>query len=166
MTYALSYGQTFGRINVLATYMIKSSAGDAAYNLQAEWIPGRNSRWAISLGIQDIRGTGGSAGEGYPTDGLSSRSPFGVATYQISAGRNPVFVSAGLGRHRFGRGVFGSVSWQAARPARLWAEQDGYGVNFGVLLAAHPFRHQRTELTANLGFVRGQYFLISGGIGF
>ena len=166
VTYAISYGQTFGRVNFLATYMIKSSAGDSAYNFQAEWIPGRNARWAVSLGIQDVRGTGGSAGEGYPTDRLSSRSPFGVATYQISAGKNPVFVSVGLGRHRFGRGVFGSLSWQAAPSSRLWVEQDGYGINAGVLLAVRPFKHQRTELTASLGLVRGQYFLISGGIGF
>jgi hypothetical protein len=91
-------------------------------------------------------------------------SYFGVATYNFGTRYN-VNVSTGVGTQRF-RAWFDSVSVQVAHPIRLWAENDGYGINAGLLYwiqmghgkHAHP-------LSVLLGNAKLRYFLFGMGIG-
>src|SRR5437588_9861719 len=133
-TFYLMYGATIGPVNVAISPMFLSDRLDHAFNLQAQLIPKEGSHVVWSLGVQDIDGTGGSAGEGFPVeDGRSSRSIFGVVTYRLDTSRNPVYVTAGIGSRRF-RGGIASASYQVVDPLRIYAEYDGFGINDGLLL--------------------------------
>lgn len=166
-TFYLMYGATVSNVNIAISPMFLSDRLDHAFNLQAQLIPKEGSHVAFSVGVQDIDGTGGSAGEGFTTeDGRSSRSFFGVATYQLDTKRNPVFVSAGIGSRRF-KGGFASVSGQIVEPLRAYAEYDGFGLNEGVLLTWKTGKAKKSpEVNAGVGFIRGKYVTILGGIGF
>jgi hypothetical protein len=165
-TAALMYGHTLGRFNVAGTFLIKSLDGDQVYNVQVQYQPHERSRWSFSLGAQDIEGRGGAAGEGAEGDGGMSRSIFGVVTYRFYALNRPIYVSLGSGRRRFGR-IFGSVSMPIARSTRFWLEQDGFGINYGLLFASRPFgSRSRFEWNTTIGLVQGRYFVLAGGIGF
>ncbi len=162
----VSYGHTFGQFNIMATDLFKSHTLDQAYNLQVGIIPLRNQQPGFSLGIQDITGTGGSAGEGLPTDRHSSQSVFAVTTYRIATRRRPIYVTAGIGTHRFAK-AFASASYQFLKPLRGWIEQDGWGFNEGILLTGRTGRGRTsTEFSANVGLIRGRYFTFAVGIGF
>lgn len=161
----ITVGATLSRINLAGTFFIKSSALDQVFHLQAQYIPDPGAKWAFSLGGQDIQGRGGSAGDAFLEDVQSSQSLFGVLTYRWDTGRRPVYLSAGIGTRRFGR-LFGSVSHQVATPLRIWAESDGYGVNYGLLGVCRLGRGFRAaELSATIGMVKGQYFVFSVGMG-
>jgi len=87
-------------------------------------------------------------------------------TYKIATKRSPLYVSLGVGTHRFAR-VFESASYQVLEPLRVWVEQDGYGVNFGLLYTYKPHKSPSSfEWNTTVGFVKGQYFTIFTGIGF
>jgi len=160
------YGHTFGSFNVAISDMFKSNSLDQAYNLQVGFIPPRHWPVTLSVGVQDWQGNGGSAGETEPTDKNSAQSYFGVMTYKIATKRSPLYVSLGVGTHRFAR-VFESASYQVLEPLRVWVEQDGYGVNFGLLYTYKPHKSPSSfEWNTTVGFVKGQYFTIFTGIGF
>lgn len=134
------FGHTFGeRVNLAYSYFVKSNHGDASTNLQLQLIPNHPQDPSFSIGVQDIGGHGGSAGEGAPTDKRSSRSFFGVVTTPVptTPGGKPLYISGGWGTRRFGKG-FASASYQLATPLRIWAEYDGFGVNEGILLTYRP----------------------------
>jgi hypothetical protein len=125
-TAAAILGVPAGRLGHAAvSVMVLSSFGDNVYNLQ--WQPGgqQNSAVVASIGVQDVEGTGGSAGDGLPTDGRNSASGFVAATWEV---RPALHVTLGAGTSRFEKG-FGSVSWSPARGYKLMAEHDGYGWN-------------------------------------
>lgn len=158
-------GISFARFNLAGTFFVKSSSLDQVFNLQLQYIPDPGSKWVWSLGAQDIQGRGGASGESFPGDKKSSQSLFGVVTYRWDTPRSPIYISAGIGRHRFGR-LFGSISHQILPPVRLWMESDGYGINYGIL-GAWRLGHGRrsSELTTSVGLIKGQYFIFSIGIG-
>jgi len=166
-TFYLMYGATLGRFNVAISPMFLSRGGDRSFNLQAQLIPEDTSHVAFSVGVQDIEGGGGSAGEGFPADdGKSSRSFFGVATYRVDTAKSPVYISAGVGTRRF-RAAFASVSHQIAQPVRIYAEYDGFGINDGILFSWKSGAAKRSpEVNAGIGFVRSRYFTLMAGVGF
>ncbi len=162
----LTLGATAGRLNVAGTFFIKSGSFDQVYNAQIQYIPDEGTKWVFSLGAQDIEGRGGAAGEALPEDQLSSQSFFGVLTYRWDTGRNPIYVSAGFGTRRYGR-MFGSISHQVFKPLRVWAEADGYSLNYGVTGAWRLAPGRRgLEVSTTLGMIRGQYLAWSLGVGF
>lgn len=159
------YGHTFGRLNVAFSDLIKSSQWDQALNLQIGWIPSSPIAPAFSVGVQDIFGHGGAAGEGVPGDAASTRSVFAVATWCVPW-RHPLYVSAGIGSCRFRQG-FASASMPLSRGLRGWIEYDGFGFNEGLLWATWKTKMGlRAETDFTVGFIRGRYFLLGTGIGF
>lgn len=162
----ITYGHSFGSVNIAFTDFIKSSKFDQAYNLQAGLVPFHDKPLAFSVGVQDVVGNGGSAGEKELTDRFSSQSVFLAATYRLVTTSAPVYFSAGIGTHRFGK-AFASTSYRVARPLRLWLEYDGWGFNEGVLLAFRSGRRRTAlETNATVGWVRGRYFALSLVFGF
>jgi hypothetical protein len=126
-TAAALLGVPLGRYgHAAASVMVLSSYGDNVYNLQWQPAGQEGSPVVASLGVQDAEGTGGTAGDGLPTDGRNSASGFVAATWQARPG---LHVTLGGGTARFRQG-FGSVSWSVARGLKLMAEHDGYGWNF------------------------------------
>jgi hypothetical protein len=163
---AFTVGATLRRLNIAGTFFVKSGSFDQIYNAQIQYIPDDGAKWIFSLGAQDIEGRGGAAGESLPEDELSSQSFFGVVTYRWDTARSPIYVSAGFGTRRYGR-MFGSISHQILKPLRLWAEADGYSLNYGVTGAWRLAPGRRgLELTTTAGMIRGQYFVWSVGLGF
>ena len=162
----VSYGHTFGAFNVMASDLVKSHYLDNAYNVQAGVLADSRSGLALSVGVQDVRGVGGSAGYGIPTDMNSSRSLFGVMTGRLRSWGGTYYLSAGAGTHRFGKG-FASVSHQIVVPVRTWVEYDGWGINEGVLIT-RPMRAGKAALAFNgdVALIRSRFFTISTGIGF
>lgn len=176
-----TFGHTFGRINVAITDMVLSDTLNQAFNLQAQYIPSADSRLVGSIGIQDLRGGGGSAGNGVAGDDRNSRSYFGVVTYRVDTGRSPnvsdpaedddsvrrpLYVSLGIGTRRF-HDPFGSVSYQVVKPVRFWAEHDGFGFNEGVTAAwmVGTGKH-RVELSTTIGLQKSRYFTWAASLGF
>ena len=159
-------GATAGRLNLSGSFFIKSGTFDQVYNAQIQYIPDPGTKWIFSLGAQDIQGRGGAAGEGQPDDKLSSQSFFGVVTYRWDTGKSPIYVSAGFGTRRYGR-MFGSISHQFLKPLRVWAEADGYSLNYGFTGAWRLAPGRRgLEVSTTVGLVRGQYLAWSLGVGF
>lgn len=111
----------------MATYMILSHLGDGAFNFQLT--PGRQAgkvRWAV--GLQDLRGNGGSAGENIAGDSESSTSFYSVTTYAIN---EKTHLSLGTGTRRF-KGVFGNISTNITDNLKATLEYDAFNWNFGV----------------------------------
>jgi hypothetical protein len=161
-----AYGHTFGSFNVMVSDMFISSAQDNAINAQIQYIPRGDAKWVPAVGIQDVFGTGGSAGQGLPTDGDSSQSIYGVLTYRLDTRFHPLYISWGFGSHRFSQ-TFASGSLQLFRPLRGFLEYDGFGFNGGFLLTLKTSNHRKApEFTANFAIVRGHYFYFGGGLGF
>lgn len=159
------FGHTFGRINVAFSDLIKSSEWDQALNFQIGWIPPSPTAPAFSLGVQDIFGHGGAAGERLPGDAASTRSLFGVVTWCAPL-HHPLYLSAGIGTCRFRQG-FASASMPFSHSLRSWIEFDGYGLNEGFLWAVWQRKFGiRMETDLTIGLIRGRYFLIGGGVGF
>jgi hypothetical protein len=160
------YGTTWGRFNIAVTDMVLSAQFDQAFHLQAQYISSPTSRWTASLGMQDVGGGGGSSGDGAPDDNRTSRSAFGVTTFRGHLGSQPASLSFGIGTRRFRTG-FLSGSVQLARPLRFWAEEDGFGVNFGFLLTLRANdRPHATNVSFLLGMLRNRYFTASATLGF
>lgn len=162
----VSYGHTFGQFNIMASDTFKSHNLDQAYNLQAGIIPLRGEKLGFSIGVQDILGLGGSAGEALPTDRYSSQSVFMVGTYRIDTARRPIYFSAGIGTHRYTKS-FESASYQFLKPLRGFLEYDGWGLSEGLLLTGHTGHgHSALELNANVVLIRGRFLTIGASIGF
>lgn len=170
-TSVLMLGLSLPGVNVAFSDMALSwphgrNAPVQAFNAQLQPVLRPGSKLIPSLGIQDLGGAGGAAGTNVPGDTRTSRSLFGVLTYRLDTGRSPVYLSGGIGTRRFRR-PFGSASWQAVKPLRLWLEQDGYGWNEGLLGAWNFTRGSRpAQLTTMLGYQKGRYFTWSVGVGF
>ncbi|MFN3684091.1 MAG: hypothetical protein ACK41F_09165 [Fimbriimonadaceae bacterium] len=167
-TAAALYGLGLGSGGRLtASVMLLSSLGDNVYNLQWQ-PPGQDSSPVVaSLGVQDAEGTGGTAGDGLPTDGRNSASGFVAATWEVRSG---LHATLGAGTARFRQG-FGSVSWGAARGLKLMAEHDGYGWNFSgavnlLGLGRRPSDPYATEPQAQLqvGWVNERAFYVGLGL--
>ncbi|MCX7801071.1 MAG: hypothetical protein N2109_12125, partial [Fimbriimonadales bacterium] len=80
-TAAAVLGVPAGRLGHAAlSVMVLSSYGDNVYHVQ--WQPAGQERLpvAASVGLQDVEGTGGTAGDGLPGDGRNSASGFVAAT--------------------------------------------------------------------------------------
>lgn len=169
---SLQYGATFGRFNIDAGVLVKSGRFDTAINAQVQYIPSSERSTSFSVGVQDIRGKAGSAGEDVPGDSESSRSIFGVVTQPFTLANRTVFFSGGIGTRRFQKG-FASLSGQLTGPVRLWAEYDGFGFNEGILLAAGGAKlgdsyakRKGEEADLMIGFARGRYLTAALTIGF
>ncbi len=164
----LTYGLSFRNVNFAYSYFLKSFRGDAATNLQASYYSGKKNTPSVSVGVQDIVGHGGSAGDGVAGDSDSSRSLFAAATMPILAVKGePVYLTAGWGTRRFGKG-FSSASYRLSQPLRLWAEYDGFGFNEGILVSYQTKGFKRRPFEANLllGVIRGRYPTVALTIGF
>ena len=111
-----------------------SIGGDSAYNALLQVVSETKSVPAIAVGIQDI------------TNKLE-RSPFVVATKQMSS-RRPLYLSLGIGAGRFaGSRVFGGVSYAPAKRLSLSAEYDGIQFNIGSVFALS--KHLSILVSAN-----------------
>jgi hypothetical protein len=168
----VTYGHSFGDVNVAYSYFVKSKFGDASSDLQLSYAPKNASNPGFSVGVQDIKGSGGAAGTFIPGDKDLSRSLFAAATFSVPVGSTPLYFSGGWGTRRFDKG-FASASYQLASPLRLWTEYDGWGFNEGVLLAMRPNgldsegqpKHA-FEADLLLGMIRGRFPTASLTIGF
>jgi hypothetical protein len=160
-------GMSIGRFNVAGSIYVKSSRGDQVFNVQAGYVPNPQSKIAYSIGIQDIQGRGGSAGDGVPGDGDSSESIFGVATYRVDLrGTNPLYVTAGYGSRRY-NGIISSLSYQVIKNLRVWGEQDQFGLSEGVALAWKLTQGRRSTIaTVLLGLQDGRRFTLGAGVTF
>lgn len=113
--------------DLTVSYMVLSSILDNALNVQ--FTPGKQEgKLRYSIGVQDLGGGGGSAGEQHPNDGDSSRSFFSVTTYEISPGTH---VSVGTGTNRF-KSVFGNISTSLGANMKGMVEYDAFNWNVGV----------------------------------
>jgi hypothetical protein len=121
-------GVTLGQAGDLTvSYMVLSGIMDNALNLQ--FTPGRQEgKVRYSVGVQDIGGGGGSAGEKHPADGESSRSFFTVTTFEVD---DKTHVSLGTGTRRF-KSIFGNVSTSLGPNMKATVEYDAFNWNFGV----------------------------------
>ncbi len=165
-TFCLAYGHTFGQFNVAVSDTVLSGYGNQAINLQAQYIPLPSMRLVGSIGVQDIRGGGGSSGTNVPGDNVKSTSYFGVVTYRFDACKAPLYVSAGIGTRRFRQG-FLSASYRVLPPMRVWVEHDGFGPNFGALLTwLITRRGDGPEANVRAGLIQRRYVTLGVGLGF
>lgn len=139
------------------THMILSNKLDNAQNLV--WSPpGQRGPLRYVLGVQDIGGQGGQAGE-LPNgeDPGESRSYFAAATWTVRPGTH---VSAGFGDTRFKRG-FASVSQGLGDRAKGVLEHDGYNWNVGLAVDLGSLGRVRqgrdSRVTAMVGVMRGDF---------
>jgi hypothetical protein len=168
----LSYGHSFGELNFAYTYFVKSGEGDSVTNLQVSYSRGRTYDPAVSFGVQDLVGNGGSAGQGIPGDSETSRSFFGALTVPVALNGEPLFLSGGYGSRRFQKG-FASASYRFWGPFRGWTEYDGFGINEGLLvgyrsrgLTEDGAKQHAFEADLLLGFIRGRYPTIGLTVGY
>lgn len=147
--------------DLTVSYMVLSSILDNALNLQ--FTPGKQEgKVRYSVGVQDIGGGGGSAGEQHPNDGETSRSFFTVSTFEISPGTH---VSVGTGTNRF-KSIFGNVSTTIAPNVKGTLEYDAFNWNVGISYRLGGFgrlsseTYDRPARTADahmfVGLVRGK----------
>lgn len=146
-----------GRASV--SFMVLSSFGDNAWNIQYQPGQQKGPVW-YSVGVQDVFGHGGSAGESIPGDSETSRSFYGVATGLI--GEN-TYVSLGTGSRRFSKGFF-NASTNIGRDYKGMVEHDGFNWNYGIACTLGTDRDDRARgFTVFLGYVRGKYLTWSVG---
>lgn len=139
-----------------ASFVALSKHLDSAFNLQVA--PPIRGRLGVSFGVQDVAGGGGASGTNVPGDTDSSRSFFGVATYDFG---HSVYGSLGVGDRRF-HGAFGNVSAPITRRLRVTAEYDSFTINAGLLYGTGPLRDlggrlSKTEADLFLGLIAGKY---------
>jgi len=158
-TGVFSGGLSLGSAGTLsATVMVLSSVGDDAFNFQ--YSPGRQTgQWRYSVGVQDLTGQGGASGAQNPGDNDSSRSFYGVATYDFKS--NGTYASFGGGEHRFSKG-FANVSTNLFRDAKAYVEYEGSFFNYGVLYAVPLTKPSKDSmralrLQASLALVDNRY---------
>jgi hypothetical protein len=137
-----------------------SGVGDNVSSLQ--YSPRAKGKLQWSLGCQDLGGSGGSSGTGQPGDERTSRSFYTAATYQISEG---VYATGGIGTRRFQKG-FASVSANLGERFKIFAEHDGFGLNYGLAFSPGPLHRvtgwgaetiKTAEITLFMGIVQGRY---------
>lgn len=140
----------WGRFTLAHTYL--SSIGDNVQSIQWQ-LPLKDPRIGVSIGLQDIAGTGASSGENLPGDGAISRSAFLVGTAKIGDGH----VSAGLGTRRFRYG-FAAVSYPFGNGFNALVEYEGWHWNVGLGVRLGEIGGSpRAQATMMLGIVRGKY---------
>ena len=163
-TIFLTHGETLGDFNVAITEESVNDRFEQIFNVQIQYVPRDNFPLTGALGVADIGDTSKTV------DGLgrrqSSRSFFGVLTGRLPLGKRPLYLSAGVGTHRY-HNLFASSSYALTGNLRLWTEYDGYGNNSGILLVTR-LGHGRDSVTLNnlIGIAKGHYFLFSTGFGF
>lgn len=165
-------GTSLGKFGSLSGgLMILSGLGDNAFNLQ--WSPPKkDEKVQFAIGVQDIRGGGGSAGEGQPTDSDSSRSFYGVATMALN---EKTHFSIGTGTRRF-KGIFANVSTNITPTLKATLEYDAFNFNYGLAYRIASFGKlkgetydtaaQSADIHAFLGVVRGKFLFWGVGVSF
>ncbi|MDX2064436.1 MAG: hypothetical protein SFX74_01710 [Fimbriimonadaceae bacterium] len=162
-------GTGFGMIGLTSRYghvtlsgMVLSGIGDTTLNVQYQPnIPRLPKGLGVSFGVQDAFSSGGSAGVRRPEDGRTSRSFFGVATYEAAPG---VHLSVGKGDRRF-RGLFGSASVNLGKRVKVFVENDTFNTNYGIGWNVGPLKRREDEkylLTSESDPYRGDVFLTLG----
>jgi hypothetical protein len=154
---SIQAGASLGRLGSLtASFMEVSSDRDSAFSFEYQ-APLFYKGIGLGVGVQDIAGERGDRPVGQPGV-LSSRSLFAVATAPLPYG---IYVSAGMGDRRFGKG-FGNVSAPIGNRFKAVLEYDGF--NFNEALAFDPRALQSLKLfrrtvstTMMIGFVRSKY---------
>lgn len=157
--------------NFSATYMVLSNLGDGAFNFS--FTPANQPekvKWAI--GIQDLRGGGGAAGENIPGDSDSSASLYTVTTFKIN---EKTHASIGTGTRRF-KGFFGNISTNITPNIKTTLEYDAFNWNVGVAFRLTSLGNtsketydeaaRKIEAHAFLGFIRGKSIFWGVGISF
>lgn len=151
----LSYGSSYRDYHASLGVFVLSTARDTAFNVQVS--PPRFGRLGVAVGVQDLSGGAGSAGTGYPSDGDSAQSIYGVGTYDFGHG---IYASAGIGTHRFDKG-FANASAPLTPRLRATVEHDGFNFNEGLLYGTGPFkglgRLSDAQATFFLGLVQTRY---------
>lgn len=144
------------------TFVVLSSLGDNVSNLQYQ--PGlQDGKTRFSLGVQDVFGDGGSAGESIPGDDRTSRSFFVAGTSEVAAN---TFVSAGVGTRRFSKG-FVNASANLTDELKAMVEHDGFNFNYGLAYTrGYDSADEGRSVTMFLGYVRGRYLTWSVGASF
>ncbi|MCW5937039.1 MAG: hypothetical protein KIT11_07025 [Fimbriimonadaceae bacterium] len=159
-------GVSLGKYGSLtATHMILSNKLDNAQNFV--WAPpGQKGALRYVIGVQDVSGQGGTAGEQPDgTDPGESRSYFLAATYEVRPGTH---VSAGFGDTRFRRG-FASASHNLTPRLKAVAEHDGYNWNAGLgydFGQVGTVRDRGVRVYAFAGVMRGEFAYWSLNVGF
>lgn len=151
-----SYGSSFAGWHGSASFFLLSTSGDSVFSFQVS--PPLPGRVGVSAGVQDIASSGGSSAEGVSDGGASSRSFYGVATYDFGAG---TYGSLGFGDVRW-KGFFGNVSTGITKRLRATAEYDGFSFNGGLLYGTGRLgflggKAGKAEGTVFLGAVMGKY---------
>lgn len=136
--------------------MIVSSKRDNGTNYHFKFnIP--NSKIGIAVGIQDIGGQIGSAGDIYKqADTKLSRSAYVVGTTPLG---DRSYLSLGIGTRRFFK-PFGSVSTWLTPRLGAFAEYEGREWNVGGLYGLGKFRFLKdrpAESFTSFGIVDGKY---------
>ncbi len=146
--------------------VIVSRIGDntTSYHFRPETNTGN---WGFAIGVQDISGEIGSAGDTFPAvDGRSSRSVYVVVTSQVGPS---TFASVGVGTRRFRYGFANASHWFNDKIG-LFAEWDGYNSNVGgtYMLGDMGFSAfgKRANGIMTLGIVRGEYPFWMVGVSF
>jgi len=154
------FGTTTPIGEVSATFELLSGQFNSVYNFQ--WTPKQapesEQGATFSLGVQDIRGHGGTGGNAYDNShtGWTSRSTYVAATRQVC---DNAFVSVGVGANRF-RTVFGNASYGFAKRFKAVGEYDGFNFNYGLAADLGRFNFyagRDAHVIAFLGAVDGKY---------
>lgn len=150
------YAKGVGHFSIIN--MIVSTRGDNTTNYQLSIPVSGDERTVLALGIQDVSGQIGSAGDTFPVeDRRLSRSGYVVLTTPLGEWGN---VSGGWGTERFRRPFVNVSGWVDQRTV-LFVEQDGYNVNAGgaylVPMNGLSLYGREATLTVNASLVRGKY---------
>jgi len=149
-TAAAMIGSKLGNVGFTVSLVQTSRLSeDRIINLQVSPF-GPVGRASLSIGAQDLLDQTVTTPNFYE----SAQSFFAVATYDAGSG---VFISAGHGTKRFGKG-FASMSAPVMRRTRAMAEHDGYGWNYGLGLdLTDPSTDGVGQPTLFIGLCQGRY---------
>lgn len=151
-----------------ASGMLLSSFKDTAFNFQYQPPNQELNPVIFSVGVQDLRGNGGSSGEDIEGDEDTSTSFYGVGTWRVKDGFH---VSLGAGSRRF-EPVFGNVSYSLTRELKATLEYDAFNWNYGLAYTI-PLKRPPTiqdfyeeypaepGATIHAGVIRGKYLYAS-----
>ena len=172
-TVSLQGGIPLGQYGALTFgYMVLSNLGDGAFNFQ--FSPGRQTdpKFRFAVGVQDLKGGGGSAGELDKTDGDSSTSFYGVGTYAIN---ETTHVSLGAGGRRFSK-AFGNISTNLTPSIKATLEYDAFNWNIGLACRlgsisklnreTYDQKARYSEAHGFVGVIRGKYLFLGLGVSF